>query len=462
MPDDHSGARPTPKLRPHLARLGIAFVLVCLAFSLLSDALGRPLWLRPLLVLIPDRYIEIIDERSGLALFDVKYPRSETAALPTAQLVNDAAAQQLLAQATPGPTAALIRPISATPEATSTLSNAAPTPTVTPAAIPAPALLQQAESRPADLAKATFLLTGFTQVIQTWNNCGPATITITLSYWGVSATQQDAQAFLKTDPEDRNVRPDELASYAQSKGLEALVRVNGSQDVLKRLIRAGFPVIIEKGFEPAGQRWQGHYLTLAGYRDDNNSLIGMDSYLGLNRELSFETVDHYWRDFNRLYLVVYPHDRAADVAAILGPDMDPTTNYTNAYNTASAELKQDQHDAFGWFNLGSSLVGLGRYKDAALAYDRARQENTLPFRMLWYQFGMYEAYYQSGRYADVIILADATIEYGVPYLEESYYYAGLAYTAKGDKKSAREQFELALQYNGKYAAAQKALDDLGK
>jgi len=455
---------PTPaKLRahPHLARLAIAVTLVCASFALFSDALGRPLWLKPALDLIPDRYIYVIDQRVGWGLLEVKYQRSGAAQLPTGQAVNDAAAAQLLDSGTLEPTATS----ASTPaiiDATSTAANLAPTATVTPVAPPPNALKDQAESKPADLTKATFMLTGFTQIIQTWNNCGPATISLVLSYWGQPVDQKDAQQFLKTDPEDRNVRPDELASYAQSTGMEALVRVNGSPDLLRRLIRAGFPVIVEKGFEPAGQRWQGHYLALAGYRDDNNSFIGMDSYLGLNREISAETLDSLWRHFNRTYLVVYPQEREQEVSAIIGADMDSATNFSGAANVARAELKQDANDAFGWFNLGSSLVGLGQYKDAAVAYDRARQENTLPFRMLWYQFGMYEAYYESGRYADVILMADATIEYGVPYLEESYYYEGLAYAAKGDKASARQYYELAVQYNGHFAAAKQALDKLGK
>jgi len=457
-----SEAKPARRrLNPHVVRLAIALALVCAGFSIFSDALGRPLWLKPFLTLIPDRYLYVADQDVGWGLLDVKYQRSGSAQMPTAQAVNDAAASQLLAgvtveaSATPTPTLPAA-------ESSPTPANVAPTATSTPPPVAPAALKNQAESTAADLSKATFSLTGFTQVIQTWNNCGPATISIVLSYWGIPADQKDAQQFLKTDPEDRNVRPDELASYAQSKGLEALVRVNGSRDGLRRLIRAGFPVIVEKGFEPEGQRWQGHYLALAGYRDDNDLFIGEDSYLGLNRAITFATLDKLWWDFNRTYIVVYPKDREADVAAAVGADMDTTTNFSNALNTASEDLKSDPHDAFGWFNLGSSLVGSGRYKDAAVAYDRARQENTLPFRMLWYQFGMYEAYYQTGRYADVIVLADATIEYGVPYLEESYYYEGLAYAAKGDKASARKYYQLAIQYNGNFAAAKRALDELGK
>ncbi len=42
-----------------------------------------------------------------------------------------------------------------------------------------------------------------------------------------------------------------------------------------------------------------------------------------------------------------------------------------------------------------------------------------------------ETYYKAGRYEDVILLADVTLE-DRPYFEESYYYKGLALAAMGD------------------------------
>ncbi len=79
---------------------------------------------------------------------------------------------------------------------------------------------------------------------------------------------------------------------------------------------------------------------------------------------------------------------------------------------------------------------VGQYDNAALAYDQARAIG-LPWRMLWYQFGPYEAYYQAGRYDDVVLLADVTLT-DRPYFEESYYYKGLALAALGDEAGAAE------------------------
>jgi len=83
----------------------------------------------------------------------------------------------------------------------------------------------------------------------------------------------------------------------------------------------------------------------------------------------------------------------------------------------------------------------------------------LPWRMLWYQFGPYEAYYGVGRYEDVITLATVTLNV-VGNLEESYYWRGLAYLAQENVDRARSDFGAALQYNPSFAPASEVLSSL--
>jgi predicted double-glycine peptidase len=88
-------------------------------------------------------------------------------------------------------------------------------------------------------------LTGLAHAWQTWNNCGPATLAMVLSYSGSTLTQADVGVTLRTDKEDKNVSPEELADFARSQGLRALVRVNGDADRLRLLLSNGVPVVIE-------------------------------------------------------------------------------------------------------------------------------------------------------------------------------------------------------------------------
>ena len=75
------------------------------------------------------------------------------------------------------------------------------------------------------------------------------------------------------------------------------------------------------------------------------------------------------------------------------------------------------------------MTRLGRYQEAVIAFDRAR-ELGLHWRRLWYQFTPFEAYYAVGRYQDVLDLTEATLK-GTGGLEEAFYYRGLALQATG-------------------------------
>lgn len=122
---------------------------------------------------------------------------------------------------------------------------------------------------------------------------------------------------------------------------------------------------------------------------------------------------------------------------------------------ARAEIEANPQNAFAYFNLGTSLNGLGQYKQAAAAFDQARVLK-LPWRMMWYQFGAYRAYYETKRYDEILALADATLR-SAENLEESHYYRGLALQALGQDAEARAAFESALRFNKNFRLAQEAL-----
>lgn len=331
----------------------------------------------------------------------------------------------------------------------------APEPTVVPTL--APIVVDSVALNPIQPA---IQLTGVVHEAQRFNNCGPTTLRMFLSFYGYTKdTQVEIASVLKPNKDDRNVGPDELTGYAQSVGFRSTMRVNGNLDRIKLLLSNNLPVIVETGYDPprAKQGWMGHYRLLTGY--DERGITAQDSYNGPNQFVSWEELDRFWRHFNRTYILVYPEEREPVVRAILGPDTDDATMYANAAQRAQEEWNADSQDAFAAFNLGSSLVGLQEYESAAYAFDQARVLQ-LPWRMMWYQFGPYEAYYRVGRYEEIIALADATLS-PTGDLEESFYYKGLALQKLGRTDRAREALQLAVKYNTNYHAAQQALAELG-
>ena len=314
---------------------------------------------------------------------------------------------------------------------------------------------------------AAVRLTGLTHAWQTWNNCGPATLAMNLSYFGRRATQADVAAALRPFKDDKNVNPEELATYARGQGLRALVRANGSPEMLRQLLAAGVPVLIETWYEPKPNDGMGHYRLLIGFDAATQEWIAYDAYdaRGLQKDqpyagirLPYDEAARLWPVFNRTYLLIYDEARAAAVERILGDHLNDATMWSRALTAAEAAVEQGPADPFAWFNLGTDLVALERFDEAARAYDRARQVG-LPWRMLWYQFGPFRAYYETGRHDEVIALADATLR-TAKHVEELFFWRGLAQKAQGDLAGARASWERALELNPNYADARAALATL--
>jgi len=315
------------------------------------------------------------------------------------------------------------------------------------------------------------ILTGIKHEYQQMNNCGPATLAMALSFWGWNGDQRDTRRFLRpnfANVDDKNVSPEEMATYVETfSELKALVRVGGNIDLLKQLVAAGFPVIIEKGFQPPKEDWMGHYEVINGYDDSRNRFITQDSYIMADFPLPYDQVsERWWRDFNHVYLVIYPPERENEVRAILGPDSDPTHNYERAAQRARDDTAtlSGRDQFFAWYNLGTNQVSLTDYTAAAQAYDQAfavyasLEEEERPWRTLWYQTGPYAAYYHTGRYQDVLNLANTTLSFlSNPILEETLYWRGLAKEALGDIQGGIKDLTRSAELNPNFLLAAEAL-----
>jgi len=311
---------------------------------------------------------------------------------------------------------------------------------------------------------ATKQLAGLTHHWQTWNNCGPATLSMNLSYFGIKVGQDKIGAVLRPEKDDKNVSPEELVEFARLQGLHALVRVNGDATRVKALLAAGIPVLVETWYEPEPNDGMGHYRLIVGYDDAARTWIAYDSYdsHGIKKgeaysgiRLPYDSFDGLWKVFGRTYLAIYDESRAAAITDVLGTDLEETAMWQRALAEDLAEVQSNPKDAFAWFNVGTDHVALGDFKAAAEAYDTARRMK-LPWRMLWYQFGPFRAYYEVGRHKEVISLADITIKTAVND-EELFFWKGLAQKALGDLVGAKASFEQAVKLRPTYQDAQSEL-----
>ena len=310
---------------------------------------------------------------------------------------------------------------------------------------------------------ASTRLTGLRAVYQQFNRCSAAALTIQLSYFGWEGTYDDAIRGLNPHAEDVAVRLDEMIEFAEEQGLRGIERVGGTLDMLKALVAGGFPVLVENIYydgPDSFRDWMSHNRVIMGYDDTLQVLYSFDSLLGngedgQGRPIPYADLDVRWKPFNRDYLVLYRPEEEERLQAIMGDHWDPVYNAEWALEQSQAELDTENADSFTLFNIGSSLVALGRYEEAADYFDQARGLG-LPWRMLWYQYGPFEAYYHTGRYEDVLQMARDVIAV-TPGVEEVYYYAGLAYEALGDTFRAEANYQVAIQRNVDFTAAIEAL-----
>ena len=330
-----------------------------------------------------------------------------------------------------------------------------PTPTqvLTPTPLPTPTPIPSTVSLPAPAWEK-----------QDINNCGPAALAMYLRYYGWEGDQFSIADELKPQREDRNVNVEELSYYVRTQAgwLNIQYRVGGDLELLKQLLAAGIPVMIEESFYfeepywPNDDLWAAHYQLITGYDDAAQTFTGQDTFYGADQIIPAEALDQYWQAFNRVYILIYLPSQEETIKAILGENWDPDVNRQNALDAAQAETESDPQNAFAWFNLGSNLTYFERYIEATDAYDEAR-EIGLPQRMLRYQFGPFIAYFHTGQLDDLLALTQQALDI-TPNAEEALLWYGWALYRQGNKNDALASFQQALAENPNYIDAQYALD----
>jgi hypothetical protein len=308
------------------------------------------------------------------------------------------------------------------------------------------------------IVPASFALDGMGLEYQTMNNCGPANLSMNITFWGWPTNQKVTEDGLKTHVDDRNVMLSEMRVYAEENtDLLGVVRYGGDVEMIKRLLSAGFPVLLERGHTDDEDGWMGHYSIIMAYDDATQSVQIPDTLLGI-MTMGYAELEKDWAHFDGLYLVLYPADRESEVMALLGSEADAHTNLLNTLAKLDIRIGQvsGQDLFFALYSKGSVLVELGQYLDAAQAFDQAftlysqLDAGQRPWRITWYQVGPYLAYYYTGRYQDVFNLAEQTINnlnpMTVPALPETWYWGGQAALMLGDKATAARYFNKALEF----------------
>lgn len=302
-------------------------------------------------------------------------------------------------------------------------------------------------------------------VPQTFNNCGPAALSMDLSYYDIHVSQEALADILRPDHnstgnnDEKSTPPEDIAAQAETYGLVAYYRPAGTIDLLKRLVAAGFPVMVRTLFMPTDQ--VAHYRVVKGYDDATATpeIIDEDGFQGPNVVYPDSDFLSLWKYYNYEYVVLATPDKQAALESILGADASSTAAWQDAKNIAENDLKTDPSDSLATFNLSVADYYLGDYSDAAAAYESVA--SLVPPNTLWYQIEPIETYYELGNYDKVFSLTESILAAGNPAFPELYLLRGESYVKEGNIPAAKNDFETALKYNPNLQSAKDALAALG-
>lgn len=308
-------------------------------------------------------------------------------------------------------------------------------------------------------------------VSQSFNNCGPASLSMVMSMFGTFVDQETLADRMRPfhNPaggvDDKSIFAEEFVTYAEENGFKALQRPNGDIELLKKFVANDIPVVVRTWLNMSEDI--GHFRIVRGYNDETRTILQDDSYQGPNLSYTYDDFLAMWQPFNYGYILVYPPEKQAVVEAILGEDKEAATAYRSSIERAEEEIEScggdsspsAQNDiscAYPHFNIASANYYLGNYEETISHYEQVA--SRLPGRMLWYQIEPIQAYQKIGQDEAVFQLTDRILNTGNMAYSELYQMRGEIYKKQGNTALARQEFEKAVRYNVNYRPAKEALE----
>ena len=299
-------------------------------------------------------------------------------------------------------------------------------------------------------------------VYQTFNNCGPATLSMILSWFGKNVSQKELGDQMRPyqiasgDNDDKTIFTYEFVEWAKRHGLEAVSRVNGDIELLKTFTTNGIPVVV-KTWLHVGEDI-GHFRIVRGFDEERQVVIQDDSYEGPNKKISYYDFLSMWQPFNYAYVIVYTSEQKDLVEKIIGEEVEEKSAWQNALERAGKESQLDPENVYPLFNMSASYYHLNDYENSVTAFEKA--EGRLPKRMLWYQTEPILSYKELGNYDRVFQITDNVLNSGNRAYSELYQIRGEIYLTQGERQKAKEEFGKAVLYNKNFEPAKNSLNNL--
>ena len=232
------------------------------------------------------------------------------------------------------------------------------------------------------------------QVWQTYNNCGPTSVSEVLAYWGIARTQYQAQFVLRADNSPSGMAPYGVPSYARSVGMRALMGVMGTPRLLKALVSNGFPTIVNQWYSVADHTR--HYRPIGAYDDRTGVFVSSDPFGGPNHAISYTDFAAMWAVSNNRFFVLYPPSKAPLLASVLvSAGWDAKEAYQRDLARTEARLHRGAPAApagpvggahyryYSYLNIAWDEAQLARYAAARSELRQAAAHGANPILVRW-------------------------------------------------------------------------------
>lgn len=299
-------------------------------------------------------------------------------------------------------------------------------------------------------------------IFQSYNNCGPASLSMALRFYGINVSQAEIGNDLRPyqvprgDNDDKSVTLEELAEKSKEYGFIPIHRPMGNPNIVMQFIANNMPVIARTWTKPSEDI--GHYRVIKGYDQSKGVLIQDDSLQDKNLEYSYFDFNEIWRKFNYEYLVLVPREKEELVNMILKDHRDAKKAWSDAVENSEEELRLNPNDITSRFNLSVALANVEEYERAVEEFEKV--EDKLSFRTLWYQIEPIHAYYQLKNYDRVFQISERILNNHNRAFSELYILRGKSYLELGQSELAKTEFEKAVLYNRNLNEAKILLESI--
>ena len=246
---------------------------------------------------------------------------------------------------------------------------------VAPVAEPQAALLVEAAPMVAPgpepkAAPASAVIAEMNHVWQSLNNCGPASVVMALSSFGLDVSQETARLPLRGPNILSGMGPQKVDGWVNANfGLRSVWRNNGTNDLLRRLVANGFAPMVTQWMQDPRVSRIAHWRVVRGYDDAAATFYVNDPMLGHMVPLSYQWFQNNWQPFSYRYMVIYDPKDEALLRAIVGDDWNDTRMRKNFYERTKTEAYAQDTSA-AWLAYGEASYGYGSFKEAVAAFER--------------------------------------------------------------------------------------------